>query len=379
MARPIAVQLTAIVFAVAFCLCGGNGGAPPAAFAAEDEPAMIPSEQFQPRIAEGFPEWYIERLKQREQKIVDDLGDDRNSSIVPAALVILKTDEWTPATKITVAFNGGNPRLHALIERIASEWSQYGNIQFDFGRDASGHYRSWSTKDLDYAADVRVGFQEKGFWSAIGKDSINPDLNQPGTQTMNFEGFDRSLPYEFAGHIRHEFGHALGLEHEHQSPLVACDFRWNDDAGYVKTADQFGQFVVDKQGRHPGIYTVFGGPPNNWSKAQTDFNLRQLTSLKDTPVSAYGIGGFDKLSIMKYYYDESLFLSGKNSQCYSPGVNYDFSAEDEKRIALYYPKDPSVAAARMEEKRDAITAVLSQVPQSSLLAKQLQVKRQKFQ
>ena len=147
----------------------------------------------------------------------------------------------------------------------------------------------------------------------------------------------------------------------------------------MKTADQFGQFVVDKQGRHPGIYTVFGGTPNNWPKAQTDFNLRQLTSLNDTPVSAYGIGGFDKLSMMKYYYDELLFLSGKNSQCYSPGVNYDFSAEDEKRIALYYPKDPGVAAARMKEKRDAITAVLSQVPQSSLLAKQLQVKRQKFQ
>jgi hypothetical protein len=147
----------------------------------------------------------------------------------------------------------------------------------------------------------------------------------------------------------------------------------------VRTTDQFGQFVVDKQGRHPGIYTVMGGPPNNWSKDQVDFNLRPLTTLNDTPVSNYSIGPFDKFSIMKYYYDDTMFVSGKNSVCYSPGVNYDLSAEDEKRIALYYPKDAAVAAAQTQQKRKAIETVLSQLPQTSLLAKELQLKQRKLQ
>jgi hypothetical protein len=82
---------------------------------------------------------------------------------------------------------------------------------------------------------------------------------------------------------------------------------------------------------------------------------------------------------MKYYYEDWMFLSGKNSLCYSPGTNYDFSAEDEKRIAIYYPKDSLVTAARLQEKRDAISSVLSQIPQSSLLAKELKAKQQRLQ
>ena len=128
---------------------------------------------------------------------------------------------------------------------------------------------------------------------------------------MNLQGFDVSLPVDFEGITRHEFGHTLGLDHEHQSPLVTRDFRWDDGAGCVRTIDQFGQFVADAQGRHPGIYTFMEGPPNSWSKEMIDFNLRQLTTINDTPVSAYSVDTFDKLSIMKYYYDDWMFVAGK--------------------------------------------------------------------
>jgi hypothetical protein len=378
MARPIVVHAIAAT-ALVVGLCAGLKNSPPHALAGDDQIATPPPEQFELRIQEGYPDWVVERLKRREQKILDDLGEQRSSSIVPHALVIFKTDDWKPGQKITVAFNGGNPRLHALIERLASEWSEYANIQFDFGRDASGHYRTWSANDKDYAADVRIGFKEVGFWSLVGRDSVNPDIAQPGVETLNLQGFDTRLPMNFAGVVRHEFGHTLGLEHEHQGPQNACDFRWNDDPGYVKTKDNYVQFVADKAGRHPGIYTSFGGPPNNWSKNTIDYNLRPLTVLSDTPVSAYGFGPFDKLSIMKYYYEDWMFVSGKNSPCYSPGTNYDFSAEDERRIAMYYPKDSAVTAARLQEKRDVISSVLSQIPQSSLLARELLAKQQRLQ
>jgi hypothetical protein len=392
MVRPLALRATAIALALPLGLFGGV--AAPLALAAEDRvphaapavdaPAVIPSgkfqpAEFQPRIMEGYPAWIIDRLKLRDQKILDDLGDKHSSGAVPSALIIFRAAEWTPGSKITVAFNGGTPRLHALIERIVSEWSEFANIKFDFGRDANGHYRTWSPSDLDYKADVRVAFQADGYWSAIGKDAINPDLYQPGTQTLNLHGYDLSLPFGFEGIARHEFGHVLGLEHEHQSPVVTCDFRWADDPGYVPTTDQSGAFTHDSKNRFPGIYTYMEGPPNKWSKPQIDFNLLPLSKTEDAPVTAYSIGPFDKLSIMKYYYPDWMFASGKNSKCYSPSENYDLSAEDKQLIAASYPKDATAAATLLEKKRQAIELVLSQVPQSSLLAKGLQLKQQRLQ
>ncbi len=153
MVRPVALHATAIALALPLGLFGGAAAplalaaedGPAVAMAAENGPTVVPKEQFQPRIMEGYPASYVERLKQRDQKILDDLGEKRGLSVVPSALIILRTDQWAPNGTITVAFNGGNPRLHALIERIVSEWPEYANIKFDFGRDASGHYRTWSS------------------------------------------------------------------------------------------------------------------------------------------------------------------------------------------------------------------------------------------
>src|SRR5262249_50968203 len=136
---------------------------------------------------------------------------------------------------------------------------------------------------------------------------------------------------------------------------------------------------ADRQGRRPGIYTVMGGPPNNWSKATVDNNLRPLTVRDpDVPVTDYSVGPFDKSSIMKYYYEEWMFVSGKSSPCYSvPGGNSELSAEDKKRIAAYYPFG-GVAMTR-QERKVSIDSVLTEIPQSSLLAKELQARKDQLQ
>src|SRR5690349_10941147 len=104
---------------------------------------------------------------------------------------------------------------------------------------------------------------------------------------MNFEGFDVQLPQDWRGVVLHEFGHALGLEHEHQHPVQPCDFRWEDDPGYTPTTDRFGQFTPDEAGRKPGIYTLLGGPPNRWSREMVDFNLRKLPDSSAFRTSAF--------------------------------------------------------------------------------------------
>jgi len=377
MARPIALRATATALGAMLAVYAADRAMAPGALAAEDEGPILA----RPPLMEGQPTWYLDHIKRKQEKLLDDLGDKRASAAVPSALVILKTVQWAPGATITVAFNGGNARLRARIEQFASDWTKYANIKLDF-RDASGKFREWNDTDEDYKADVRVGFENPdnpGYWSSIGKNATDPDVAQPGAETLNLQGFDHNLPFGFAGTVRHEFGHVLGLEHEHQHPLTACDFRWDDEDGYQPTTNQFGTFIPDKNGRHPGIYTYMMGPPNKWSKEKIDANLRQLTEQPDMPLSAFGFGAFDKFSIMKYYYPDWMFVSGKNSVCYSPNENVDLSEEDRRRIAIYYPKDTAVATARVRQATQAIDKALAGLPQSSLLAKELQMRRHQLQ
>ncbi len=171
----------------------------------------------------------------------------------------------------------------------------------------------------------------------VGIDSIDPSLKKPNESSMNFEGFTDALPDDWLGTVRHEFGHAIGFQHEHQSPASPCEsaFRWDDDPGYVQTKDIYGQFVPDTQNRKPGIYTELEGPPNNWDKDQIDFNLKQLPNSVDLRFST-----FDKDSIMKYFFADWMFNGGEASPCWSV-ENLNLSAQDQKAALETYPKDPA--------------------------------------
>src|SRR5277367_5459814 len=102
MVSPVALRATAIALALPLGWFGGAAAplalaaedrvphaapavedrVPHAAPAVEDRQIFVPKEEFQPRIKEGYPAAYIERLKQRDQKILDDLGDKRDLNAV---------------------------------------------------------------------------------------------------------------------------------------------------------------------------------------------------------------------------------------------------------------------------------------------------------
>lgn len=218
------------------------------------------------------------------------------------------------------------------------------NIRFDFGPNAeAGQFREWRNTDTEYAADVRIAFMtgdDGGYWSSVGNDSVKPSLVKPGQAPMNFEGFPDELPQDWKATVLHEFGHALGFEHEHQSPEAPCEteFRWNDDPGYVPTRDIYRQFISDSQGRRPGIYTELGGPPNNWNKEQIDFNLRQLPRSADWILTS-----FDRESIMKYQFEPWMFIHGTQSGCYST-ENLVLSKVDLEAARKIYPRSSNEIA-----------------------------------
>jgi hypothetical protein len=256
-----------------------------------------------------------------------------------------KARTWPAKHIITVAFEGGSSNLRSQITQAVKPWvTDNANITFDFGPNrVAGQFREWGNTDTQYAADVRIAFRtgkEGGYWSMVGNDSVKPSLVKPNQPSMNFEGFPDELPTDWQTTVLHEFGHALGFEHEHQSPIAPCEseFRWENDPGYAETRDTRNQFVRDSNGRRPGIYTVLEGPPNKWDKDQINFNLRQLPQSADWVLSS-----FDKTSIMKYQFDSWMFNQGSQSKCYSD-ENLVLSPDDLAAAQKIYPRSTNDVA-----------------------------------
>jgi hypothetical protein len=89
------------------------------------------------------------------------------------------------------------------VEHYASQRSQYANIRFEFFAD-------------DPDAEIRISFQQSGSWSAVGTDALVEEYFPKTEPTMNFGWLKPGLAEEeYLGVVLHEFGHALGMIHEH--------------------------------------------------------------------------------------------------------------------------------------------------------------------
>lgn len=198
-------------------------------------------------------------------------------------------DLWDLRTTLHVRFLDGSKRLKTRIENAATQWLEYANLKFEFGDRAD--------------AAIRVSFRsDPGSWAYQGKTALLASPNQP---TVNFGWLRDSTPKdEVERVVLHEFGHVVGLQHEHGNP--ASSLRWNKEE----------------------VYRTFSGPPNHWTRAEIDATIFAIWPPSYFPVHKV----FDRDSIMMYPMPANMLVGGE-----AIGWNRSLSAIDKQFAAALYP------------------------------------------
>lgn len=133
-----------------------------------------------------------------------------------ARAALLNAAFWGAHARLTVSFLQGNAELHRRVAQLANLWTTKS--------DADVTFEFWINELRDPSeADIRVAFDPRsGSWSHIGKYARQVARSKP---TMNLGWMTLKLAEDEARSVvLHEFGHALGLIHEHLNPAQPIDW-----------------------------------------------------------------------------------------------------------------------------------------------------------
>ncbi|HXU44800.1 MAG TPA: M12 family metallopeptidase [Thermoanaerobaculia bacterium] len=169
---------------------------------------------------------------------------------------------WPNGTTLKIRFLGGTAAQQAIVKQFAPQWALVANLKLVF--------------DNAPDAQIRIAFNaDDGAWSYIGTDALGIPRDQP---TMN-------LGWQDEGVVLHEFGHAIGMIHEHQNP-IANPIQWNK----------------------PVVNAALSGSPNFWDQATIQHNMYDKYELSQINGS-----NFDQKSVMLYSFPASWTLTGFHS------------------------------------------------------------------
>jgi len=249
--------------------------------------------------------------------------------------VFLTAQAWGPLPHaLSICFLGGSPQLRMRIVNVmTTQWKvgslTHRQLTYDSSFSTAPLCMSQATK-----TDIKVGFlsDEKhyGYWSFVGQESTQ---HYP---SMNFSGFDTPeapTGSEFVRLVTHEMGHALGLEHEHQSPSVQhCE--WN-----------YSLIFADYKWAPYDDMTA-------WDVMLSNFE--QLKNTMNGSVPTYQVSAYDKLSVMHYHFEAKYFTDGASDNCYIPKENVNPSSQDLVAITRAYPAMQPSREAQVDILKEAL-------------------------
>lgn len=191
---------------------------------------------------------------------------------------------WPQGSTLNISLFDMPDKAKEYIKKNINLWQPHTNLKFNFINTHDG--------------DIRISCKEDGSgnWSAIGTQAKQKPLHEP---TLHIDLLQTA---DMLNHsIRHEFGHALGLLHEHQHPDNGI--QWDKEKLYAES---------EKLG-HP--------------KQVTDENFLTPHDSKTTITSAY-----DSTSVMHYKVPPQVTTNGAGVD-----FNEDISEGDKQFIAFLYP------------------------------------------
>lgn len=217
-----------------------------------------------------------------------------SSTVLETFGAVITGKKWKNGRVLRVLHLDGDAAIHAKVEQFAQRWQQFANVTFSFVNSGPAEIR------ISYHLDNRS-------WSWLGTEAL---AIPPGEETMHFGWLlPTTKDEEMRRVVIHEFGHAIGMIHEHQHPNAGI--QWNRP-------------VVER------YYTERLG----WTLAAVRSNLFARIDSTETQFSAY-----DKHSIMHYPVPPEFTLNSVGV-----GWNTDFSDTDKSFIASVYPKPAPVNA-----------------------------------
>lgn len=198
---------------------------------------------------------------------------------------------WPNGSELRIAFvddDLASDHKEGIISAI-NQWQPYVNLRFEFidGREGQPEYGK---------GDIRITTDSSYNYSLIGTGA---KANDPWTPTMVL-GIQPTDP-QFTGRVLHEFGHALGAEHEHQHPLA--NIPWD----------------------LPKVYAHYSAKGH--SKETVDESV-----LKRLPEESALMLPYDRDSIMHYPIDNALTLGD-----WEVGNNLTLSEKDKAFMRKAYP------------------------------------------
>ena len=191
------------------------------------------------------------------------------TALIPMG-VAAKHELWCRDTVLKVRFLHGTQHLHERVMNTAQSWFLDG-VRLTLRHVQEGE-----------RADLRVAFEAQGgSWSYVGTDCLTVQPTQP---TMNLGWATSDTPeVDFSSVVLHEFGHALGLLHEHVHPEARI--QWDEAA----------------------VRADLGGEPNYWDKDTIDRNV-----FAQFDPSVMIVHNFNESSVMMYPIAEQWTVNKKS-------------------------------------------------------------------
>ena len=282
----------------------------------ETDPAEI-------SFTEGYPANLARRLKAQRQLLESTGVTGTPKGVYSSAKTwCLNQDDAV----LRVCFFGGSPGLRRFVGSVAKRWVEgRSGLRLDFGK---GKGRSCRDGDRSH---IRISFRRGASWSLVGMDSINPKLVGLTEPSMNLANLTKiKSTKKIRRIILHEFGHALGLEHEHQNPKGACGKAINFQAAMQ----------------------VFGGAPYNWGLDQIQDNMGELTAPGRLVAT-----DFDRKSVMMYALPKKIFQRSARRSC-AVTERYKLSVTDKRLIGRLYPRSRRARRAACDRRRRQLYAAV---------------------